>query len=145
MIPGITTIDHIADDVHQTNLRFPFEHVEEDPKRFAGAFVNSKGFGGNNATGLFLSPDTTLEMLQTRWGKDQFLAWSRKTEAVTQQALDYDAVADSRDTKLVYEFGERVITPESLEISAEEMRIPGFEQPVSLRSDNPWADMFKDQ
>ncbi len=30
-IPGITTIDHIADDVHREHLRFSMKHVEIDP------------------------------------------------------------------------------------------------------------------
>ena len=55
-VPGITTIDHIADDVYDSNLHLPMQHVEIDSATMPGALINSKGFGGNNATGLFLSP-----------------------------------------------------------------------------------------
>ena len=53
-MPGITTIDHIADDVEDSNLNLPMSHLQIDPQEMDGAFVNSKGFGGNNATGFFL-------------------------------------------------------------------------------------------
>ena len=81
-VPGITTIDHIADDVHHDHLQLPMQHVEIDPATKPGAFVNSKGFGGNNATGLFLSPDQTLAMLEKRWGKDRVLEMQRQQESV---------------------------------------------------------------
>ena len=41
-VPGITTIDHIADDVHHSELILPFTHQEIDPASMPGAFVNSK-------------------------------------------------------------------------------------------------------
>ena len=66
--PGINTIDHIADDVYDSNLNLPFNHIEVDPSSLPVGFVNSKGFGGNNATGVFVSPDKTLELLKKRWG-----------------------------------------------------------------------------
>ena len=55
-LPGITTIDHIAEDVHHSHLHLPMQHLELDPCEQQAALINSKGFGGNNATGLFLSP-----------------------------------------------------------------------------------------
>ncbi len=86
LVPGITSIDHIADDVHQSHLNFSMQHTEIDPLAFPGAFVNSKGFGGNNATGLFLSPTQTQQMLQQRWGKQSLKDYSLRNEQVSQQA-----------------------------------------------------------
>ena len=71
IVPGITTIDHIASDVHQKGLNISMRHTEIDMTACRSAFVNSKGFGGNNATGLFLSPIQTEEMLSRRWGKNK--------------------------------------------------------------------------
>ncbi len=78
-IPGITTIDHIADDVHREHLRFSMKHVEIDPTQMDGAFINSKGFGGNNATALILSPTVTRQMLAQKHGAAALTAHERST------------------------------------------------------------------
>ncbi len=140
-VPGITTIDHIADDVHHSNLRLPMEHVEIDPAAMPGAFVNSKGFGGNNATGFFLSPSTTLEMLEKRWGRDAMSAHARANERVEASAQAYDAKADSGDILPLYQFGEGVLEGDDIGFAAEALQIPGFKQTVNLELDNPYADM----
>lgn len=141
LLPGITTIDHIAEDVHHEHLELPMSHLPLEADRLDAAFINSKGFGGNNATGLFLSPAMTERMLERRWGKEKMLAWRRRNESVNEQAMAYDAVADNPETKAIYQFGEGVVDGEDLTISAEEIRIPGFGQPVRLDLDNPWEDM----
>jgi len=140
-LPGITTIDHIADDVHHSHLELPMHHRELEPERLEGAFINSKGFGGNNATGLFLSPDTTTRMLTRRWGREKMLAHARAGESVAARAGDYDARADHVDTKAIYQFGEGVVEGEDLTITSTEIRIPGFAKPVSLHLENPFPDM----
>ena len=140
-VPGITTIDHIAEDVHQDHLHLPMEHVAIEPEAKPGAFVNSKGFGGNNATGLFLSPQHTLEMLRKRWGKDRLLELQRKQEAVEARAQDYDANADNGSIAPIYEFGEGVVDGEDLEIDDSKISIPGFPNPVDLNIANPYEDM----
>ncbi len=140
-LPGITTIDHIADDVHHAHLDLPLHHRQLDPDRLDGAFINSKGFGGNNATGLFLSPELTTRMLTKRWGKARMLEHQRAQEAVAERAVDYDRRADDPDTKAIYQFGEGVVEGDDLTITPTEIRIPGFAQPVSLTPDNPFPDM----
>ena len=140
-VPGITTIDHIAEDVHQDHLHLPMEHVAIEPEAKPGAFVNSKGFGGNNATGLFLSPQHTLEMLRKRWGKDRLLELQRKQEAVEARAQDYDANADNGSIAPIYEFGEGVVDGEDLEIDDSKISIPGFPNPVDLNIASPYEDM----
>ena len=140
-VPGITTIDHIAEDVHQDHLHLPMQHVAIEPEAKPGAFVNSKGFGGNNATGLFLSPQHTLEMLRKRWGKDRLLELQRKQEAVEARAQDYDANADNGSIAPIYEFGEGVVDGEDLEIDDSKISIPGFPNPVDLNIANPYEDM----
>ncbi len=141
-VPGITTIDHIADDVHHSHLQLPMEHIEIDPDAMPGAFVNSKGFGGNNATGFFLSPQTTRAMLAKRWGNEAVTAHARANEAVAAAALDYDAHADGGETLPIYQFGEGVLDGEDMDIDAQAIRIPGFPRAVSLELENPYEDMF---
>jgi acetoacetyl-[acyl-carrier protein] synthase len=143
-LPGITTIDHIAEDVHRSNLDLPMAHKELDADQMEGAFINSKGFGGNNATGLFLSPAVTTRMLTRRWGADRMRAHERAHEKVNQRAAEYDARADDSDTKAIYQFGEGVVDGDDLTLTPEEIRVPGFAKPVNLRLDNPFPDMTGD-
>ncbi len=141
VVPGITTIDHIAEDVHHSHLQLPMQHVEIDPQAMPGAFVNSKGFGGNNATGLFLSPFKTLEMLRKRWGADAMQRHQADNEAVAAAAQAYDAKADSGEILPIYQFGEGVLDGEDLTLNPDELGVPGFANPVNLALDNPYGDM----
>ncbi|MEQ8857715.1 MAG: beta-ketoacyl synthase [Pseudomonadales bacterium] len=140
-LPGITTIDHIADDVHASHLQLPLEHLEMDRARTHAALINSKGFGGNNATGVVLSPTRTAQMLEKRWGKAAMQAHARRAEATEQKAADYDAAMDRGEIAPIYRFGEGVLDGDDLDISATAIRIPGFARPVRLDLENPFRDM----
>lgn len=140
-LPGITTIDHIADDVHASHLHLPMQHLEVDPQRMQAALINSKGFGGNNATGVFLSPAKTLRMLEQRWGRQAMLAHARANEQVEQQAADYDAAMDQGGVPPIYRFGEGVLDGDDLDISRDAIRVPGFGKPVRLDLEDPFPDM----
>ena len=141
LVPGISTIDHIAEDVEQSNLHLPMEHVEHAPDAMKGAFINSKGFGGNNATGLFLSPFQTRAMLEQRWGKKAYNAFCAKQEQAETNAQDYNGVADSRSIPPIYKFGEGVLSGTDLTINPSEIHIPGFGKSISLDAENPFEDM----
>jgi len=140
-LPGITTIDHIADDVEDSHLNISMSHQQIDPKELEGAFVNSKGFGGNNATGFFISPGKTEKMLTQRWGDKHMQAYRKRNEAVATAAADYDAGADSGKFPPIYQFGEGIVTADDISISATEIRIPGFGHSVKLDLENPYSDM----
>ena len=140
IVPGITTIDHIADDVHHSHLNLSMQHTEIDPTQTPGAFVNSKGFGGNNATGFFLSPEQTKSMLQKRHGKDALTRHAQRHEAVHAKATAYDAIADDGDA-VIYQFGEGVLDGPDLSISSDSISIPGFAHPIDLALTTPYPDM----
>jgi len=141
VLPGITTIDHIADDVHDSNLNFSLSHMQIDPQNLEGAFINSKGFGGNNATGFFISPKLTEKMLTRRWGENHMTTWRKRNEAVSATAIDYNARADGGDFPPIYQLGEAVVESEDLTIRPGEIRIPGFGKSVDLNLTNPYTDM----
>ena len=138
---GINTIDHIADDVYDSNLNLPFNHVEVDPSSLPVGFVNSKGFGGNNATGVFVSPDKTLELLKKRWGLKYLSKYYQRVEKIELSAQEYNKKADDADTKPIYQFGEGVLEGEDLKISKTEVVIPGFDLPISLELENVYPDL----
>jgi acetoacetyl-[acyl-carrier protein] synthase len=143
-VPGITTIDHIADDVHHDYLHLPFDHVEIDPEQMQGAFINSKGFGGNNATGLFLSPTTTQEMLTRKWGAAAMRTYADRNEAVKRASHDYDQTMLKETVSPIYQFGEGVLEGGDLDITTDQIQLPGFELPVELSAESPYPDMHLD-
>ena len=140
-IPGIATIEGPADDVHHSNLRIGPKHIEIDPKAMDVALVNSKGFGGNNATGVVLSPYVTQAMLAKRHGTDAMQRHARRNESVHAAGLDYDAAATRGEARPIYHFGEDVLEGEDLGIDARSVRVPGYGAPVSLDAENPFGDM----
>ncbi len=139
LIPGIATIDEPAPDVHSSNLRIAPEHIEVDPQAVDLALVNSKGFGGNNATGVLLAPHVVRAMMAQRHGKAALKRYAHLNETVHAQALDYDAAATAGTAETIYRFGEGVLEGEDLTLSGEEIGIPGFGKTVSLAMENPFA------
>ncbi len=140
-IPGITTIDHIAEDVHREHLRFSMEHVEFDPTQMDGAFINSKGFGGNNATALILSPTVTRRMLEHKHGAAAMSAHARRNESVRKQIEDYDVRMSRGEVAPIYQFGEGVLEAADLGITDSQIRVPGYAHPIDLTSEDPYPDM----
>jgi len=140
-LPGITTIDHIAEDVHHSHLELPMAHLELAPEQQLGGFINSKGFGGNNGTAFVIAPGQTRRMLERRWGADALKAYDRRAEPVADAAASYDAAMDRGDVQPIYRFGEGVLEGSDLDISLDGIRVPGFGLPVDLKLTNPYDDM----
>ena len=138
-LPGISSIDHVADDVVTDNLALAMDHTELDESQRQAAFINSKGFGGNNATGLIMSPTWTRDLLAQRWGSDAMSAHASRAETVAAQAQDYDDTMCTETVESIYQFGEGVLGGEDLEITDREIRLPGFGLPVDLDIPNPYV------
>ncbi len=138
-IPGIATIDHIADDVCSDNLRIDPTHLEVGPEGMDVALVNSKGFGGNNATGLVLSPSKTKELIAARHGKAVFTNYESKRERVIEKAHEYDQKALQEIPEPIYRFGNGVIEGDQLGVSSAAIDVPGYAQDVDLKVKNPYA------
>jgi acetoacetyl-[acyl-carrier protein] synthase len=141
-VPGITTIDHLADDVHRSRLEFPLQHVQLERDAIDAAFINSKGFGGNNATALVLSPAVTLRMLQRKHGADAIRSYRRRNEPVQAQLADYDARMSRGEVAPIYQFGEGVLEASDLTISDTRITVPGYAQPIELDPGDPYPDML---
>ncbi|GEK47631.1 beta-ketoacyl-[acyl-carrier-protein] synthase FabY [Bisbaumannia pacifica] len=136
LLPGIPTLDAVADDVHAERLTFSRTPLAFDAD---ASLINAKGFGGNNATGLVLSPRVTERLLEQRHGAAAMAAWRAKRDATQATAEAYWAQADQGQFRVQYRFGEGVLEGPELEIDDQELRIPGYAQPVSLAVDNPFG------
>ena len=72
IVPGIKTIDAVADDVHQQHLRISNRDLMRSDDPLEVCFINSKGFGGNNASAVVLAPSVVERMLRKRHGEATF-------------------------------------------------------------------------
>ena len=138
ILPGIPTLDAIADDVHHSHL-----DIRREAREFTAdvAFINAKGFGGNNASGVVLSADVTLKLLAARHGEEALAAWRERSGLCEQRRADYLDKAQRGEFTPTYRFGEGVLEGPELEITDREIRIPGYAKPVSLKVDNPFGSL----
>jgi acetoacetyl-[acyl-carrier protein] synthase len=138
-IPGITTIDGIADDVAQQGLAFSTAHRQVDPDALHYAIVNSKGFGGNNASATLLSPGVTRKMLQARYSAAQWKAWQAANEGVREAQQAYDDAMIAGTERPVYKFGHGVLDNDDVQLNGKEIHIGG--RAVSLDLASPYEDI----
>ncbi|MEP6390714.1 MAG: beta-ketoacyl synthase [Halioglobus sp.] len=142
LIPGITTIDGLADDVKAQHLAFSREHREIDPEQQRYAIINAKGFGGNNATATMLSPSIVNRMLQARYSRSEWTAWERANETVREAQETYDNEVIAGDMGPVYKFDHGVLGDNDVELNEHEVIVDG--RSVSLDLESPFDDMHVD-
>lgn len=141
LIPGIKTIDGLADDIFNEHLNILTDHMETTPDYMQCALINSKGFGGNNGTGLILSPQVTTKMLESRYGAEAMKQYAGKNEKIQEKIQETEEKNLRGENLPIYKFGTGVVEGDELEITDKSIKIPGFERPVDLEMENPYKDM----
>lgn len=139
IVPGITTIDGVADDVRQDHLSISNRHREVDLGQQMYAVINSKGFGGNNASATVLSPVATRRMLQSRYSAQEWKDWERANEAVRERQQAYDDGMIAGAVNPVYKFDHRVLLDGDVDVAAHQLTVGG--RRVSLDWASPYDDM----
>ncbi|WP_372863081.1 beta-ketoacyl synthase [Spongiibacter sp.] len=145
ILPGITTIDHIADDVQRSHLMLPMQHMQLEAGAMDAAVLNAKGFGGNNASACLLSPQFTERLLRGRHGRHRWSEYCERREAVVDSANAYDEAALRGDLSVHYQFGEGVLAAEDLDIQRDSIGIAGWSQRVKLASESPYANWLTEE
>lgn len=140
LIPGIRTINGLADDVHSEHLNILQNHIDTG-LTMDMSLVNAKGFGGNNATALVMSPEVTRNLLKAKHGSESLSAWQKKQESVLEQQADYEAQQLAGTAKPIYQFGEGVLADEDLDFTEQRIKVPGFGKAVDLELDNPFWEI----
>jgi len=140
IIPGIKTITAVADDVNQQHTVFPLQDMDMSNNNMHVAFINSKGFGGNNATAVVLSPQQAEKMMAARYG-EQLEAYFAKREITRNNAEAYANRADMAELDVVYRFGETLIDENRVSITKDGISIPGFAHDIAFDVENPYSDM----
>tara|TARA_R110001632_G_scaffold7435_3_gene29761 strand:+ start:23316 stop:25232 length:1917 start_codon:yes stop_codon:yes gene_type:complete len=141
ILPGITTSHSIADDVYQDGLKFQLKHEAYGKDYFDGALLNSKGFGGNNATAVLLSPNQVMKMLKKRYSEAQISDYLVKNADVIANAEAYNQAMIRGESLPIYKFGFNVLGGEELTVTDKEIRLPGYDIPVSLNVENEFSDL----
>ena len=137
-LTGICTIPKLADDVFKDNLDFFLENKEFNSQKDI-AFLNSKGFGGNNATSALISSNLTEELLQRRFTEKELKAWKKKREATLKLREKNFELAINSDIEPIYEFDKDVLDLTDLEISKKNIKTKtGFN--YALNSDLTKSD-----
>ena len=139
IMPGITTIDKVADDVHDERLNIATEHWH--CQAMDVAFINSKGFGGNNATATLFSPAVTLAMMEKRHGSDGMANYRDKNVLVEQARAKYQALADNGEFQIIYRFGDGTLMDDDVSLTDENITVTGFANKIVLPTVNPFNDM----
>lgn len=144
-IPGIKTIDHIASDVEQSHLNILMDHyyVGEQGNQIKATLINSKGFGGNNATALILSPKQTLEMLGNKYGNSCLTNYYEKNQPIQAQTKAQDEKACAGEERIIYNFGQQVMSESCVSITPTTLQLSQFVNAIQLSTKNPYEDYAK--
>ena len=140
-IPGIVTTPEFADDVHQSNLNLSNQHHEVGATGMDTVLLNSKGFGGNNASAPVLAPHVVHNMLKKRYSAAQLKEYHSKLEQTRMAAKAYDQATIRGESKPIYRYDHNVLQGDDLKISDSEIKLPGYANPVSLAVKNPFEDL----
>jgi len=138
ILPGIKTADKAADDVVDERLDIVYADKKAD---IDVAFLNSKGFGGNNATATLIAPSIVEEMLAKRYSAEQMADYKNKREGVRAVAQAYDRDALNGQLNVIYNFGNGIIDEQQLSVSNTSLSFAEFKTQVNLDLKNRYADM----
>ncbi len=141
IIPGILTVDEIAEDVTRERLDILLQHKEVGAQNIDAVIINSKGFGGNNASASVLAPHVTERMLEKRYGKARMQAYFDRNISVREKARNYDQSMLEGKNSTIYKFDHNVLEGDAIEMSTESISVRGNAQKISLSLANPYEDM----
>jgi acetoacetyl-[acyl-carrier protein] synthase len=131
LLPGIATIDRPAEDVRGERLHISPRHLEGQPDDFDLAFLNAKGFGGNNATASVYGPHVVERLLEKKLGAAAVTGWRHRVEETRERAEAYDQAASEGRFQIVYRFDHEVRHDEHVRIDAESVTIQGY-RPIPI-------------
>lgn len=141
ILPGIKTISSVASDVHSKRLSISNRDQELGCENALIAFLNSKGFGGNNATATILAPSVTRSMLTQRHGQKVWQRYHELHEGVQTAIGEYYASAARGKLNAIYRFGEGLIDEEAVAIDTDQVQIPGFPNALKLKGGEGFEDL----
>ena len=143
VIPGIHSIDHIAHDVQHSELDILMAHKKIHHEEIDVAFLNSKGFGGNNATASVLAPHIVKKMLKGRHGLDKFKEYTTLNVDVLKKSEAYNQACLKGEDKTLYLFDHNVLQGSDIQYTDSTIHVPGWAHAVDLNMTSEYSDMLK--
>lgn len=140
ILPGITNIDKPAEDVHCEHLNISNEHKNVGVNAMDSAIINAKGFGGNNASAVVISPNIVKRMLASRYTSGDLAAYHARAEVVCQQAQQYDKAMMANEVKPIYRFDYNVLHEQDLEFSEDSLLLKNYKNPINLALKSPYKN-----
>ncbi|MCY4044563.1 MAG: beta-ketoacyl synthase [Cellvibrionales bacterium] len=139
IFPGVTSIDHIADDVYHDSLHIPMQHLDVGANSLDIGIINAKGFGGNNASATLLSPHLTHAMLAKKHGRAGYAAYQKANVPVQEASEYFKEKTLSGEAEVIYQFDHNVCVDEDVSVSKECLSIDKAKVDVSLEVESPYA------
>lgn len=134
VIPGIHSTETVADDVFDENLEILLENKVEDDNFYSAAFLNAKGFGGNNASATILSPLESKSLLIQRYSKNKMASYESKSEETRQKSSQHNKQSLKGNYNVVYKFNENVLHGETdVKIERGKIKLKNFKNPINLK------------
>ena len=128
---GICTIPKLADDVFTENLDFYLQDQAFDKQKDV-VIINSKGFGGNNATASVASENLTMSLIGKRYSKADISKWKAKRESILENREVERNKAINGSIEPIYEFDKDVLDLADLEVKKNHIKTStGFDYKLS--------------
>ena len=132
ILPGIKTIDGVANDVFADRLNLSKTDVNLGQEGAKVGFLNSKGFGGNNASATVLAPSLVSDYFERHYSKDELSRYYDRREETLARSAKYLEQADKGELKAIYEFGNNIVDESKIEITQDAIRVPGYKNEIAL-------------
>ena len=134
VIPGIHSTETVADDVFDENLEILLENKVENDNFYSAAFLNAKGFGGNNASATILSPLESKSLLTQRYSKNKMASYESKAEETRRKSSQHNKQSLKGNYNVVYKFNENVLHGETdVKIERGKIKLKNFKNPINLK------------
>lgn len=126
LVPGIPTIDAVAPDVAAERLRISREHLDAGAEGLDVAFVNAKGFGGNNATAWLAAPHLVERQLEGSHGASAIREWRGRLEGTRRRAAERDRAVSAGEPLVVYRYDNEVRDGGHVRVEKDRVEIEGY-------------------
>ena len=125
IVPGIETIDGPASDVAGERLHIGPDHLSRDPSEWDVAFLNAKGFGGNNATAWVSAPHIVERQLEESFGPARVAGWRERVLEARESAARNDEAASAGEFAVTYKFDHDVRSASHVTLNQQRLEIEG--------------------
>ena len=134
IIPGIHSTDSVANDVHHDNLEILLDNKSEEKGFFSAAFLNAKGFGGNNASALILSPEESMTLLSKKYSSTKIKNYQSANQDVISKSALHNKQCLRGKYNIIYKFNENVLQgEEDVMLEKNKLSLKGFKRSINLK------------